>query len=340
MHTMELPRKITIGKDCIGMIGDFLATLSDSRVVSIISGKHVMKIVQEDIEDSLKKTNVSIHWHDTVENKTELIDIVQGEIKSVNPDMILGVGGGSSVDVAKMVSFNLKKPFISIPTAASHDGIASPFVSIKSDKPHSIVTSAPMGVFVDMSIIEKAPDRLLSSGCGDLIANIIAIHDWKLGHESTGEYYGRYAAELASLSAKMVVESKDKLEPRVVVEALISAGVAACIAGSSRPCSGAEHLFSHALDVLAPRKGLHGEKCGIGSILMAKLQGQDWQKIRDALVRVGSPTSAREINLEKDDIIQALLLAPTLRPERYTILNEVKLDEASAASLAESTKVL
>ena len=337
---MELPRKITIGKDCIGMIGDFLASLNNAKVVSIVSGRHVMKIVQGDIEDSLKKTGVSVHWHDTVENKSELIDITQGEIKSDSPDMILGVGGGGSVDVAKMISFNLRKPFISIPTAASHDGIASPFVSIKSDKPHSIVTSAPMGVFVDMSIIEKAPSRLLSSGCGDLIANIIAIHDWKLGHKSTGEYYGRYAAELASLSAKMVVESMDRPEPRVVVEALISAGVAACIAGSSRPCSGAEHLFSHALDVISPKMGLHGEKCGIGSIMMAKLQGQDWQKIRDALVRVGSPTSASEINLGEEDIIQALLLAPTLRPERYTILNEIELNEASAASLAQSTKVL
>lgn len=340
MHTMELPRKITIGRDCMGMIGDFIASLNDSRVVSIISGKHVIKIVQSDIEDSLKKTDTSIHWHDTVENKSELINLTEEEIKSENPDMILGVGGGGSVDVAKMVSFNLKKPFISIPTAASHDGIASPFVSIKSDKPHSVVTSAPMGVFVDMSIIEKAPSRLLSSGCGDLIANIIAVHDWKLGHKSTGEYYGRYSAELATLSAKMVVESEGRPEPRDVVEALISAGVAACIAGSSRPCSGAEHLFSHALDVISPKMGLHGEKCGIGSIMMAKLQGQDWQKIRDALVRVGSPTSAREINLEKNDIIQALLLAPTLRPERYTILNEIKLDEASATNLAQSTKVL
>ena len=40
---------------------------------------------------------------------------------------------------------------------------------------------------------------------------------------------------------------KKGLDVRVVVEALISAGVASCIAGSSRPCSGAEHLFSHAL---------------------------------------------------------------------------------------------
>ena len=61
--------------------------------------------------------------------------------------------------------------------------MASPFVSVKSDKPHSIIASAPMGVFVDIDIIKKAPAKLLASGCGDLIANIIAVKDWQLGHE-------------------------------------------------------------------------------------------------------------------------------------------------------------
>ena len=45
----------------------------------------------------------------------------------------------------------------------------------------------------------------------------------------------------------------------------------ACIAGSSRPCSGAEHLFSHALEyVVGHNYGLHGERVGLGTIMMAK----------------------------------------------------------------------
>ena len=61
--------------------------------------------------------------------------------------------------------------------------MASPFVSVRSDKPYSIVASAPMGVFVDIDIIKRAPKRLLASGCGDLIANIIAVKDWQLGYK-------------------------------------------------------------------------------------------------------------------------------------------------------------
>ena len=85
-----------------------------------------------------------------------------------------------------------------VPTSASHDGIASPFVSVKGEKPHSMVATAPLGVFVDVDIIKKAPKELLASGCGDLIAKITAVRDWQLGNrDKTGEYYGRYSAHLS-----------------------------------------------------------------------------------------------------------------------------------------------
>lgn len=278
-------------------------------------------------------------------NTITAINTIQKDVKKDQSDLIVGIGGGRSVDTAKMIAYNLDKPFVSVPTAASHDGMASPFVSIVGDKPHSIVASAPLGVFVDIDIIRKAPPKLLASGCGDLIANIIAVKDWQLGHEKTGEYYGRYSADLALMSAKIVMENssyyaKNGLDVRIIVEALISAGVASCIAGSSRPCSGAEHLFSHALDKIAPGKGLHGEKCGIGSIMMAKLQGQDWKKIVKTLKDVGAPTSAKQVGLKSEEIVTALMIAQELRPERYTILKEIKMTEKKALNLAKVTNVI
>ena len=344
-HKMELPRLIEIGEKNINDFGKFLISLNKPKKVSLIAGTNVQKILKKKIEKSLKLKKIRFIWHTSIDNQIKSLNKIQKDVKKDNSDLIVGIGGGRSVDTAKLISYNLGKPFVSLPTAASHDGMASPFVSVKSDKPHSIVATAPMGVFVDIDIIKKAPAKLLASGCGDLIANIIAVKDWQLGHKKKKEYYGRYAANLALMSAKIVMENssefaKKGLDARVIVEGLISAGVASCIAGSSRPCSGAEHLVSHALDKLAPGIGLHGEKCGLGSIMIGKLQGQDWKKIIKTLKDVGAPTSAKQIGLKSEIIVKALMIAQDLRPERYTILKEIKMTEKVALNLAKSTGII
>jgi glycerol-1-phosphate dehydrogenase [NAD(P)+] len=344
-HKMELPRLIEIGEKNINDFGKFLISLNKPKKISLIAGTNVQKILKKKIEKSLKLKKIRFIWHTSIDNQIKSLNKIQKDVKKDNSDLIVGIGGGRSVDTAKLISYNLGKPFVSLPTAASHDGMASPFVSVKSDKPHSIVATAPMGVFVDIDIIKKAPAKLLASGCGDLIANIIAVKDWQLGHEKKKEYYGRYAADLALMSAKIVMENssefaKKGLDARVIVEGLISAGVASCIAGSSRPCSGAEHLVSHALDKLAPGIGLHGEKCGLGSIMIGKLQGQDWKKIVKTLKDVGAPTSAKQVGIEPEIIVKALMIAQDLRPERYTILKEIKMTEKVALNLAKSTGII
>ena len=344
-HTMELPRLIVVGEKNIGKIGNFLKSLNDAKKVSLISGSNVKKIVQKKIDESLASSNIKKSWYLSKINDAKSIKEIEKNVRKNKTNLLIGVGGGRSVDIAKMIAFNLGKPFVSIPTSASHDGIASPFVSVKGEKPHSMVATAPLGVFVDVDIIKRAPKNLLASGCGDLIAKITAVRDWQLGNSKTGEYYGRYSAHLALMSAKILIENSSRFakkgpDVREIVEALISAGVASCIAGSSRPCSGAEHLFSHAVDKLEPGVGLHGEKCGIGAIMIAKLQGQDWKNIVKTLKAVGAPTTAKEIGLKSNILAKALTIAQSLRPERYTILNQVNMTENKAIALAKSTKVI
>lgn len=344
-HTMELPRLIAIGDGNINDIGDLIYSLNKASKVSLIAGTNVQRLTRGVVERSLKDCHIECDWYLTPANEMGALKTLEDEVRQKGSDLVVGIGGGQAVDAAKMLAFNLKTPFVSVPTAASHDGIASPFVSLRSDRPHSVMATAPLGVLVDIGMIKKAPKRLLSSGCGDLIANVIAVSDWELGRDRTGEYYGRYSASLAKMSARIVIENASRFavqgtDARVVVEALISAGVASCIAGSSRPCSGSEHLFSHALDKIAPKVGLHGEKCGIGAIMMAKLHRHDWREISQALRNVGAPTTAKQIGLDQDTLVDALVIAQDMRPERYTILKEIKMTKQKALELAQSTMVL
>ena len=214
------------------------------------------------------------------------------------------------------------------------------------DRPYSFVASPPLGIFADIKIISQAPDRLLSSGCGDLIAKITAVKDWELARDNSGERFGNYAANLSYMSSRILFDESLNFTTnkndsvRNIVEALISTGVAAGIAGSSRPCSGSEHLISHALDIISPDNGLHGEKCGISSIVMSKLHGLDWQEIRAALQRVNCPTNVHDLGISDDEMIEAINLAPTIRPDRYTILNTTDLDRDNIHKLLSDTNCI
>ena len=63
----------------------------------------------------------------------------------------------------------------------------------------------------------------------------------------------------------------------------------------------------HALDKIAPKPALHGEQCGVGTIMMMYLHGGNWQEIREALKKIGAPVTAEELGIEDKYIIEALL---------------------------------
>jgi len=345
---MELPRKILVGDNVISDLGNFITDI-DNKIsnVVIISGETVRNKIEQNINKSLEKYHIKNYWVIRKDASFETVSKIKIELEELESDLILGIGGGKSVDVGKMIAYSIKKPFISIPTSASHDGISSPFVSLKgSNKPHSIKANTPIGILADIKLISEAPSRLLSSGCGDLIGKITAVKDWELARDDKNEYFGTYSAYLAKLSADIIMNKSKELllndyGVRTIIEALISAGVAAGIAGSSRPCSGSEHLFSHALEYITDGNcGLHGERVGIGTIIMSKLYGMDFEGIIDILENVKAPVKANQIKLTEKDVVQSLLIAQDLRPERYTILSKTKLDKKSAYELAKSAKVI
>ena len=341
-HLMELPTKVLIGDGVISKLGDFVKDSAGGKRVVVASGSNVASKIRRAVESSLPMAPI---WVEVAAADTENVDRVMRA--ATETSCIIGVGGGKSVDVGKLAAFKLHLPFYSVPTSASHDGISSPFASLKGlDRPYSLMAKPPVGILADVDVIASAPRRLLASGCGDLVSKLTAVKDWELAHSVTGEYFGSYSASLALMSANAVLDhsktigtfSKDSV--RDLVEGLISTGVAAGIAGSSRPCSGSEHLFSHYLDRLAPDRGLHGEKCGMGTIMMAKLHGIDWTRVRTALKNVGAPVKASQIGVDDSMVIEALTEASKIRPERYTILSKRRLTSKGAALLAKSTGVI
>jgi len=344
---MQLPREVIVGNNTLELIGEICKRLGFDESALIIMGPKTLDIAGRKVMDLLN--NAGLNVNNLVVTSCNIKDIVSVEekIDELKPQVVLGIGGGTKIDVAKISSCHKNKPFISVPTTAAHDGIASPLVSLKGlDKPYSLMAQSPMAIVADTHVIVNSSYRFTASGCADVISKLTAVRDWKLAHEVKGEYYGEYAASQALMSARLMVKNAGLLKNgdeeglRVLLEALISCGVAMSIAGSSRPCSGSEHLFSHALDQLAPKPALHGEQCGVGTIMMARLHNINWRQIRDTLKRVDAPTTAEELGVEPEHVIEALVRAAEIRPDRYTILDERTLTKDAAEKLAKTTGVI
>jgi glycerol-1-phosphate dehydrogenase [NAD(P)+] len=339
-HILELPRRIVIGKGVLDGLGNDYKALGFTGRPLIVVDEITLKVAGERAADSLSKWEPKLErvYNSTVEEAERISGLAE------DSSCIISVGGGTVIDVGKMAAFKRGLPFISVPTAPSHDGIASSNVSLtQGNEKVSLKTRAPIALIADIDILKNAPYKLVASGAADAISNLTALIDWKLAREK-GEYYSKYAASLAKFSAEMVISSSKQIREgeedgiRNLIEALLTSSISMSIAGSSRPASGAEHSFSHALDSIGS-KALHGEQCGLGSIMMAHHQGEDWERIREALRGVGAPTNAKEIGIHEDRLIEALVKARHVR-DRYTILNEKPLDSDKAMELAKSTGVI
>ena len=172
------------------------------------------------------------------------------------------------------------------------------------------------------------PPRTGSSrpACADVISNYTAILDWEMAHRIKGEPMSEYAVALSKMTAEILVKNADLIKPHqeqsawFVTKALVSSGVAMSIAGSSRPASGGEHKFSHAIDRLA-RERPCTEKAGIALIISMYLHGGDWRGIRESLRTIGAPVTPADLGISDEVAVEALLMAKTIRPERFTIFD-------------------
>ena len=343
---MVFPRDVRVGHGVLEELGDVLDELDVGETVLIVTGAHTRKLAGDRASEVVRKAGYEPSTIEIGGATLHDVALVELEGRRVKPAVLMGVGGGSIIDVGKLAAYRLKIPFISVPTNAAHDGITSPRASIKEDKGNaSKEANTPWAIVADTAVISQAPYRMLAAGCADAMSNTTAVLDWKLAHRLRGEEYSSFAATLAESAAELVIKSAGLIRPGleesswIVVKSLIVSGVSMSVAGSSRPASGSEHMFSHTLDQLAPGAAYHGEQVGIGSIMMMYLHGGDWRGIRDALAQVGAPTTAKAIGIPRETSIEALVRAHLNKPDRYTILGDKGLSREAAEELVRVTGV-
>src|SRR6266545_238764 len=256
-------------------------------------------------------------------------------------DAVVGIGGGRTLDVAKYAATMVGLPMVAVATNLAHDGLASPVASLEHcGRKGSYGVQVPLAVIVDLDFVRTCPADQLRSGLGDALSNLSAVADWELASRVRGEPVDGLAAAFARSGAESLLHRPDELGSddflRALAEALVLSGLAMAAAGSSRPCSGACHEISHAIDALFPDTATHGEQVAVGALFATFLRGDDvLEPLEAALRRHDVARLPGDLGLTQEQFTAAVALAPSTRPDRFTILEHLELDEAAIRARVE-----
>lgn len=201
--------------------------------------------------------------------------------ENMTPDtsVLLAVGSGTITDLTRFAGFKAGKPFISLPTAPSMDGYASPVAALTLEGfKQTLPAAPPVAIIADINLIKHAPQIMMQAGLGDLLGKYTSLADWELGRVIEGEDYSpqiadqvRDAVDLVASSFINNVSSEEKTTN--LISALIMSGEAMLAWGNSRPTSGSEHHLAHYWEMEAALKGrgdhLHGIKVGIATMIVS-----------------------------------------------------------------------
>ena len=348
-----VPRGIIIGKSVLGKIPQIIDSLRIDPKIMVLSGTKTRKIAGEEIYTSLEEKNYTFESLIVEEASLEGALSFNNEVQQFGANLLVCAGGGKVIDVGKFCTFKSKHriELISVPTSTPHDGIASPFIFLNNPTEKFIGKSRPpVAIIADIDKINQHPDlyRFLAAGVGDTVGKMTAIWDWRYAHRIKSIKYSRFVGGVLqkadSLFQNQVTEAMVDPENaiKVVLKALLIAGVLMGTSNDRRVGYGSEHMFAGALDAEIPETNLlHGERVSLGAIMMAKLQGQDFVQIKHILESAGCSTSIDELEEDIDPraILQALQKAHKVDP-MYTILGETGIPASAAINVATETNII
>lgn len=333
--------------------------LSDYKRVFMVCDENTYNVAGEKVENLLKEKGNFSHkciinspglpTYDNV-GKVLIESGIDDEIYDINsfltkPDYILAVGSGSVNDICRMVSYRMGIEYGVVGTAPSMDGYASVVAPLICDNRKIVYTcTIARHIIIDLNICKEAPYELLLAGVGDMIGKYIAILDWELSQEITGEYYCSKVADMVLKATGKCIESATELDRRDAeaiknsVDGLILSGLGIAYTGSSRPASGTEHMVGQTWEIMDIEKGktpnLHGIEVGEATfaaiVMYQELYKNTEEKWLKDLIGKYLPAFEKVLELqkiikipftvtEKDKFLEGIYRGRTFR-KRYTLL--------------------
>ncbi len=319
--------------DCVPDIGNKkVIIVTDENLQKLFS--NIIDALQEDFKDSEVYLVQNNYFDDAV--------ALAKYVCMNNVQVIIGFGGGTVLDLAKYAAFVSKTMYLCLPTTLSNDSLASPVAVLGTEGKarKTFQCTIPDAIIVDVNVIMGAPVKQLLAGIGDTISKYTALNDWKIAHTVGNSRVDDFAYMLSKMAFNTICfneekELKSKSFIKILTQALVMGGLAMEIAGDSRPASGSEHLFCHALEENFSEQVnvTHGIAVAMGSYAACIFQNRNIGKITRLLKEYQLPVKPSAWGITEEIFVGAWQQAAASRPDRYTILNETDLSYERLAGI-------
>ncbi len=257
--------------------------------------------------------------------------------------VIVGLGGGMALDAAKWCAWRTGRPLVLAPGVVSVDAVVTNAVAVREAGGvvyrGFVVAEA---IILDPDFVRQAPARLNRAGVGDLVSIHTGLHDWRLGAAAGAIPFDDGIAAAAAA----VLDRVEALAPAIggvtdaglegVLRAYAEVNALCLRAGHSGPEEGSEHYLGYRLEQVTGRSFVHGELIGLGTILMATLQGNDPARPRRILEACRVDWSPAALGVDRAAIREALVGLPAfVRAQHlpHSVVDEVDLRPVAVDAL-------
>jgi glycerol dehydrogenase len=251
---------------------------------------------------------------------------VAAAIARAHADVIVGVGGGKTIDTAKIAADRARIPVIVVPTIASTDAPTSGCAVIYTDDGVFVAVCYqrmnPAAVVVDLGIIAAAPTRFLVAGMGDALSTWFEARTCERTHSANecGGYGTAAGYALARLCYETLLShgvaarrANDRNLVTPALDRIVEANILLSGIGFESAGLATAHSVHNGLTALAEtHSSYHGEKVGFGVLVGLQLTdapADETATVYSFCEDVGLPTTLADIGLGGADRPRLMLAA-------------------------------
>lgn len=325
------PGRYIQGKGMMKYIGDYVSFLG--KRACILVDKSLPNNLLEKIREGLNKTNVeySTHKFDGIVTVSRIDDFSRRIKNEGGCEVVIGVGGGKTLDAAKMVAHRLKARRIMVPTIASTDAPTSSLAVVDKEGGKTFAEFYkwnPDFVLVDTEIIVNAPVRFFLAGIGDAVSKKYEIQT-AISAGMKNVFGGKqvfFISDLAhicyqtllrfGLEARYSVERKEITEAveQIITSTILLSGIAFENGG----LLGAHDISAVLYEKRYGDGWLHGELVALGTlcqIILEKYPQKEFLTTYAFLKSLNLPCKLSDIGISADnqELINSIAHELTLR---------------------------